>query len=105
MKILRIFLLLAMVLMLCACYMKQAPTPYQRVSGLEGGYWDVHVADDVYMVKFTGNLDTERNIIKAHFARRAEEVCIQNGYRDFEFFSKPPDVLENVYWSKIRCIQ
>lgn len=105
MKILKITMFLALAT-LCSCmYFKQDPTPYQRAAGLEGGYWDVHVADDIYMVKFAGNLDTDRSTIKAHFYRRALEVCTEKGFNNFEFFSQPPDVLENVYWSKIRCIQ
>ncbi len=103
MKILTITLILALAA-LCSCAYLNTPTPYQRMSGLEGGYWDVHIADDIYMIKFTGNLDTPRHTIKAHFARRASEVCSENGYNDFVFFNQPPDVLENVYWSKVRCI-
>ena len=102
MKIIRITVFLALAV-LCSCMYLKDPTPYQRATGLEGGYWDVHIADDIYMVKFAGNLDTDRNTIKAFFYRRAEEVCAEHGYNDFEFFSRPPDVLENVYWSKIRC--
>ena len=104
MKIIKITMILALAA-LCSCAYYNAPTPYQRVTGLEGGYWDVHIADDIYMVKFAGNLDTSRDTIRANFARRAFEVCSENGYNDFEFFSKPPDVHENVYWSKIRCVQ
>lgn len=104
MKILRILMVFALAI-LCSCvYMSQDPTPYKRMSGLQGGYWDVHIADDIYMVKFAGNLDTDRQIVKENLVRRAQEVCVENGFSDFEFFSRPPDVLENVMWSKIRCL-
>ena len=100
-------IIVAMILALAAltsCAYLSSPTPYQRAQGLEGGYWDVHIADDIYMVKFAGNFETPRHTIKAYFYRRSQEVCAEHGYRDFEFFSQPPDVLENVYWSKIRCV-
>ena len=45
------------------------------------GYEDVHVRDNEYFVSYTSNSMAE-SVSKAN--RRAKEVCMRNGYPDYE---------------------
>ena len=105
-KVLRILAIMGMGAALISCYLaKGEPTPYPPASKGEGGYIDWHVAGDIYQVQFVGNLDTSRETIKEYWNRRAREVCIENGYTDFKPLGFTPDVAEQSFSAKIRCVK
>jgi hypothetical protein len=65
-------------------------TPYQP-SGFRGGYKDVHIRDNVYYVEFGGNALITASTAAQYFHRRAKEVCVEHGYRDYRV-SQPKDI-------------
>ena len=96
----------AVLLSACAGIQKDEATPYQPNTGLEGGYMDTHVEGSVYWVQFTGNLNTDAATVRAYFYRRAKELCVQNGYSDFELLGPPLSLTsDNSYECNIRCIK
>jgi hypothetical protein len=96
----------AVLLTACTAIRKDEATPYQPNTGLQGGYMDTHVEGDVYWVQFTGNLNTKTSTVRAYFYRRAKELCIQNGYRDYELLGPPLSLTsDKSYEANIRCIK
>jgi hypothetical protein len=90
----------------CAATEKAESTPYQPNTGLQGGYSDAHVEGAVYWVQYTGNLNSDAATVQAYFYRRAKELCVQNGYRDFELLGPPLSLTsENTYESNIQCVK
>ncbi len=105
-KILRILVVMAIGTVFISCYLaKGDPTPYQPVGEGNEGYIDWHVSGDIYQVQFVGNLDTTHETIKEYWSRRAKELCIENGYTDFKPLGFTPDVAEQSYSAKIKCIK
>lgn len=72
-----------------------APTPYQSFresmwhsmpdgdGNIYGGYKDEHITGNRYSVTFKGNGVTDRSTVTRYAHRRAKEVCVENGYRDY----------------------
>jgi hypothetical protein len=90
----------------CTAIKKDEATPYQPNTGLQGGYMDTQVEGNVYWVQFTGNLNTKPATVRAYFYRRAKELCIQNGYRDYELLGPPLSLTsDRSYEGNIRCIK
>jgi hypothetical protein len=58
-------------------------TPYQRM-GFSGGYKDGHIRDNIYFVEVSTNAFTDQTTAAQYFHRRAKEVCLENGYRDYK---------------------
>ena len=58
-------------------------TEYQP-HGFKGGYRDAHIKDNLYFVEFTANAYTDKMTTDKFFKRRAKEVCLENGYKDFK---------------------
>jgi hypothetical protein len=57
-------------------------TPYQP-EGFRGGYKDMHIRDNIYYVQFSGNAWIDTMTAVQYFHRRAKEVCLENGYKDY----------------------
>jgi hypothetical protein len=75
-------LAIAMMSGLSAC---ATPTPYQpyraeMAGGVHGGYSDIRVAPDRFIVRFHGNSLTPRDQVESYMLYRAAEVTVQNGY-------------------------
>ena len=62
-------------------------TPYQE-KGFSGGYEDTHIKDNVYFVEFTSNAYTSFTTTAKFFHRRAKELCLENGYKDYKIRSE-----------------
>ena len=58
-------------------------TPYQPM-GFTGGYRDTHIRDNVYFVEVSTNAYTSQITAVQYFHRRAKEVCLENGYKDYQ---------------------
>ena len=58
-------------------------TPYQPM-GFTGGYEDTHIKDNLYFVEVATNAYTSQSTAAQYFHRRAKEVCIENGYKDYK---------------------
>ena len=103
----RILIIMVIAVALIACYLaKGDPTPYQPArESNDGGYIDWHVSGDIYQVQFAGNPYTSHETIKAYWARRARVLCIENGYTDFKPLGFTPDVAEQSYSAKIKCVK
>ena len=63
---------------LAAC----SSTPYQPM-GFTGGYKDAHIKDNIYFVEIATNAYTSQTTAAQYFHRRAREVCLENGYKDY----------------------
>jgi hypothetical protein len=53
-------------------------TPYQP-QGLSGGYSEVRVADDTYLVRVSGNAYASEALLWSYLQRRAREICVEQG--------------------------
>jgi len=58
-------------------------TKYQPM-GFKGGYRDAHIRDNIYFVEVSTNAYTSQTTAAQYFHRRANEVCIENGYKDYK---------------------
>jgi hypothetical protein len=61
------------------------PTPYQPyvaegAAGVHGGYSDVRISPDRYLVRFHGNDMTSRERVEGYLLYRAAELTVQNGF-------------------------
>jgi len=60
-------------------------TPYQKREIRGGyGYEDVHIKDNIYYVNVQVNGFTGMDTAREYFNRRAKEVCLENGYQDYQ---------------------
>lgn len=57
-------------------------TPYQPM-GFTGGYKDAHIRDNIYFVEVSTNAYTSQTTAAQYFHRRARELCLENGYKDY----------------------
>jgi len=64
------------------CILTGCVTPYQP-EGFTGGYKEEHIRDNLYYVTFNGNAWIDNGTVVKYFHRRAKEVCVENGYRDY----------------------
>ena len=80
------------------------PTPYQKDDGIGGGYSDMFLRDNFYEVKFRGNLDTDETTRKKYLFRRAAELCVEEGFRDFKVINEPPNIQTGQSKAVIECI-
>jgi len=58
-------------------------TPYQPM-GFTGGYKDSHIRDNLYYVEISTNAYTSQGTAAQYMHRRAQEVCVENGYKDYK---------------------
>jgi len=58
-------------------------TPYQPM-GFTGGYKDAHIRDNLYFVEISTNAYTSQSTAAQYMHRRAKDVCVENGYRDYK---------------------
>lgn len=58
-------------------------TPYQPM-GFTGGYKDTHIKGNLYFVEISTNGYTDQTTAVQYFHRRAKEVCVENGYKDYK---------------------
>lgn len=58
-------------------------TPYQPMA-FSGGYKDAHIRDNLYFVEISTNAYTSQSTAAQYMHRRAKEVCIENGYKDYK---------------------
>ena len=73
-------------------------TPYKKMSGDTCcGYRDQHLKNNLYMVTFSGSVQTDRATVTGYAYRRAEEVCKENGYRDYEVLNEVQSGNFNTY--------
>ena len=63
-------------LMLAAC---ATPTPYQPLTGSDGGYLETRIEADRYRVEFEGNSLTDRETVEYGLLIRAAELTLQEG--------------------------
>lgn len=71
------FIVLAMFLCLQGC-----ATPYQR-AGFGGGFQELALNEDTYIVSFAGNGFTSSDKVNAYLLRRGAELTIEKGYNYF----------------------
>jgi len=50
----------------------------------KGGYKDAHIRDNIYYVEFSANAWVDSVTAVQYFERRAKEVCVENGYSDYQ---------------------
>jgi hypothetical protein len=62
-------------------------TQYQPM-GWTGGYTDAHIKDNIYFVEISTNAYTSQTTAAQYFHRRAKEVCLENGYKDYKIKSE-----------------
>lgn len=74
------YLMLVSLLTSCA-------TPYQP-EGLRGGYSDVSVGSNKYLVSFRGNGYTGPTTVYQYALQRAKELCNEKGFTDFQILDK-----------------
>jgi hypothetical protein len=70
---------------LAGCMMN--PTPYQPIA-YAGGYKDTHIRDNVYYITFKGNGFTDSGTVVQYFHRRAKELCVEKGFRDYHVLAE-----------------
>jgi hypothetical protein len=58
-------------------------TPYQS-AGFLGGYKDTLQPNGNYLVEFSGNANTSKQVVTKYLLRRCSELTIQKGFRYFE---------------------
>lgn len=80
MRILVLFLCLG----LTAC---ATATKYQP-QGRSGGYRDRQVGDNKYLVRFGGNGYTSQLTVEDYAFRRAQELCVEHGYKAYNLLNK-----------------
>ena len=102
MRILYGLMIVVMSMIMWAC--AGPPTPYQKDDGIGGGYSDIFLRDNFYEVKFRGNLDTDEATRKKYLFRRAAELCVEEGFRDFKVINEPPNIQTGQSKAVIECI-
>jgi len=90
---------LAAALLVSAC---TTPTPYQplaRGSQASGGYSEMRIEDNRWMVRFSGNSLTSRERVETYLLYRAAELTLQNGFDGFVMVHRDvdPNVRTTVY--------
>lgn len=58
------------------------PTDYQP-AGIMGGYSELQISPDTYVVTFQGNQSTNADTVQTYALRRAAELTVQAGYKYF----------------------
>lgn len=76
----RILILLLMI------YQIGCATAYQPM-GATGGYTDRAMGSNRWLVTFKGNGYTRSDLVEEYVFQRAQEVCKENGFTDFEIQS------------------
>jgi hypothetical protein len=66
-------------------------TPYQR-NGFGGGFSEMALANDAYMITFRGNGFTSAELVNAYLLRRGAELTKQKGYKYFIIMTGKQDV-------------
>jgi len=61
-------------------------TPYQSM-GFAGGYYSSPLSENTYEVHFSGNGWTSLATVQSYAAHRAEELCSEKGFTDYEILS------------------
>jgi len=61
-------------------------TKYQP-DGFSGGYYDRKVGPNKWLVGFNGNGYTARSTVQDYAFKRAEELCHEQGFREWELSS------------------
>lgn len=94
MKIIRkapVLLALAGALVLAAC--ASTATPYQPVGtgNVRGGYADQRLEPNRYLVSFSGNSVTSRDMVEMSLLLRAAELTVENGYDWFQTVDRATD--------------
>jgi len=71
------------------------PTPYQPLgaggSRASGGYSNVRIAPNRYMVSFAGNSLTSRERVETYLLYRAAELTVEQGYDGFSIVERATD--------------
>lgn len=62
-------------------------TSYQP-DGFSGGYTDRKVGQNKFMVSFRGNGYTSRSTVEQYAYQRAQEVCDEHGFDDYELIQQ-----------------
>ena len=69
----KIYLSLILIFLFNSC-----ATPYQK-QGFTGGYTEYQISEDIYKVKFRGNILVDLDTTKRYALVRAAEITIENG--------------------------
>ncbi|MCB0422228.1 MAG: hypothetical protein KDD61_14620 [Bdellovibrionales bacterium] len=62
-------------------------TSYQK-EGLSGGYSDIEVGKNKFLVTFSGNGYTGRSRVQQFAFQRAKELCVEKGFKSFELVNR-----------------
>jgi hypothetical protein len=92
-----ILVLLVSMAILTAC-----ATPYQE-RGISGGYSDVKVGKNRYIVSFQGNGFTSAELSRKYVFKRAKELCKDEGYTDFETLDGQEGEINQKLSSSVHC--
>ncbi len=77
-----LFVLVITVLLASGCAF--GPTPY-KPHGRSGGYSELRLGgNDMFLVKFEGNVQLDILVLRMHLLRRASELTVRHGYTYFE---------------------
>lgn len=83
-KILKAGIAAAIILGLSGC----GQIPYKKYGvgtyGSKVGYSDFEIGKNKYKVSYTGGVDDDRNKVVEFTYKRAKELCIEKGFKDFE---------------------
>lgn len=84
MRVFSISILLALV---AAC---SSPTKYEAATG-GAGYSEQKIETDKYLVSFSGNTSTKREVVETYFLYRAAEITQAAGHEYFRVLDKSSD--------------
>src|SRR5579871_2950473 len=73
---------LALTLLLASC-----ATDYQPMNYFSGGYKEMRLSNDIYLVEYQSNEFTSKSTNTGHALRRAAELSKQHGCKYFEVLS------------------
>jgi hypothetical protein len=69
----------------CASVGGDGPYGYKPSGGIgDHGYSEIRHKDSVWIVTYTGYVGQSYEQVNVNFLRRAEEMCSQSGYADFD---------------------
>lgn len=73
--------------------------------GWSGGYYDRKVGKNKYLVGFNGNGYTSTKTAQGYAFQRAEELCQEQGFSNFELLSKNDSASTSRTPSQMTCSQ
>ena len=92
--------------LLCACMgvlLLRCDAPYQPYGLIRGGYVDQEISGNLFSVSFHGNGYTTVGVAKKYAKKRAQEVCLKRGFKEYRVIDFKERLTSYVLNSEIGC--